>query len=411
MKYYQRKDCRLCKSKNLNGVLELTSTPWADDYVSESDLSKKHQLVPIKLCICKDCGHGQLSCVIDPKEVYLNYTFETSSSYILGDHFKVSASKIIKKFKPNKKGLVLDIGSNDGTLLSCFKEYGMRVLGIDPILHIAEIAKKNGVPTLTEFFSENFSKEIKKNYGSAEIILANNLVANIDDLDEFIRGIKNLMNRDSVFLFETFYLPLQIRNFVWDFTYHEHLSYFRVEPLKKYFEKLGMEIIDVETNLIKGGSMRCALQLIDGPKKIGESVRECIRAEQKFGFHKDTLYKNYSEKIENSKINFTNKINKLISNKKKIAGYGASATSTTLMYHYEMGRFLTDLYDDFKVKQGLYSPGFHIPVQSAKKIYQDNPDYIIILAWRYKDKIIEKHKKFLQNGGHFIIPLPEYKIV
>ena len=411
MKYYQRKDCRLCKSKNLKSNLQLSPTPWADDYVSKSNLSKIHELVPINLLICEDCGHGQLSHVIDPSEIYLNYTYETSSSLGLSDHFKTVASKTIEKFKPNKNGLAIDIGSNDGVLLNHFKDYGMKVLGIEPMQSIADIANKKKITTLTEFFSENFSHEIKKKYGFATIISSNNLVANVDNLDDFIKGTKNLMDEDSIFFFETFYFPLQIKNFIWDFTYHEHLSYFRVEPLKKYFEKFGMEIIDVETNLIKGGSMRCTLQLVNEKRKVNKSVDDCLVQEKRYGFNNDELFVNYSKKIENSKINFTNQINKLISNNKKIAGYGASATSTTLMYHYEMGKFLTDLYDDFKVKQGLYSPGFHIPVHSSEKIYQDKPDYIVILAWRYKDKIIEKHKKFLQNGGHFIIPLPEYKIV
>jgi len=408
--YYQRTDCRLCKSKSLKKSLVLTPSPWADDYVAKSNLSKKHELVPITLCVCADCGNGQLDHVIDPSEVYLNYTYETSSSFGLSKHFKDSALSIINKFKPNKVGLAVDIGSNDGTLLSYFKNYGMKVLGIDPMPNIAEIAKKRGIPTVTEFFTEKFSKILKKKHGFADVISANNVVANIDDLDDFFKGVRNIMNKKSIFFFETFYLPLQIKNFVWDFTYHEHLSYFRVEPLKKYFEKLGLQIIDVETNLVKGGSMRCVLQLLDGIKNVDNSVNKCIEEEKNYGFNKRELFENYSKKIESSKQNFINKIKKIISDKKEIAGYGASATSTTLMYHYNMN-YLKNLYDDFTVKQNLYSPGFHIPVHASSRIYKDKPDYIVILAWRYKDQIIKKHKRFLDNGGCFIVPLPEYKII
>ena len=410
MKYYKRNNCRLCKGKRLKKSLILNPSPWADDYVSRSNLSKKKKLVPLNLDVCQICGNVQLDHVIDQSEVYLNYTYETSSSLGLSEHFKKTAETIIKKYKPQKKSLVIDIGSNDGTLLSHFKKKDLKVLGIEPMSSIASIAKKNKIKTLVNFFSKNFSKKIKKNFGVASVISANNVVANIDNLDDFFEGIKNLMNKDSIFFFETFYLPLQIKNFVWDFIYHEHLSYFRIEPLKKYFKKLGLEIIGVETNNVKGGSMRCVIQLLNGSKRPDKSVENCISKEKSYGFGKKYIFEKFSNKIGKARSIFEKKIKNLILKKKTISGYGASATSTTLMHHYNIN-FLDSLYDDFKVKQGLYSPGFNVPVKASSKIYKDNPDCIIILAWRYKNQIIKKHKKFLKNGGSFIIPLPKYQLI
>lgn len=411
MKYYQSTNCRLCQSSKLSEILKLTPTPWADDYRVKEKLNEKQEIVPLNINLCEECYHAQLSHVIDANEVYLNYTYESSSSPGLKEHFKTASSTIIKKFKPKKNGLAIDIGSNDGMLLSYFKHYGMKVLGIDPMPGIAKKANARGIPTLSKFFNEKYSSVMQKEYGKATIITANNLVADTDDLDEFIRGIKNLMNKDSIFIFESFYFYLQVKNFVWDFTYHEHYSFFTIKPLTKYFEKFGMEIIDVEEIPTKGGSMRCTIQLKGGNRKVRTSVSEFIELEKKYGFPEKNLFKEYSKKIFNSKKNFIENMLKLSSQDKKISAYGASATTTTLAHHYEMDRFIDCIYDDFKVKQGLYSPGQHIPVFDPKKIYEHKPDYIIILAWRYKDKIIERHQKYLKQGGHFILPLPEFKII
>ena len=409
--YYERKQCILCESTNLNQVLELTPSPWADDYVTKDLIKKKQEPIPLNIMLCSNCGHAQLSHIIDATHVYLNYTYETASTLGLGSHFKTSANTIMNDFKPNKGGLVVDIGSNDGILLKHFQDHGMKVLGIDPMPGIAEKASKNGIPTLSNFFDKDFSLELRSKYGPAEVITSNNLVADTDDLTSFVRGVKNLMSENSIFFFETFYLYLQIKNFVWDFTYHEHYSYFTIKPLITYFDRLGLEIIDVEPNLTKGGSMRCTLQLKNGKRKVNPSVLAHVQQEEEMGFPNPIVFKEYSQKINSARDFFIKKIGELIDQGKKIAGYGASATSTTLMYHYKMGDYLEYLVDDFKVKQNLFSPGYHVPVHSSDHLYVDKPDYVIVIAWRYYEKIISKHQRYLDEGGHFIIPLPELKII
>jgi hypothetical protein len=219
------------------------------------------------------------------------------------------------------------------------------------------------------------------------------------------------MDKESIFFFETFYLFLQIQNHVWDFTYHEHYSYFTVKPLVRYFKKMGMELIDVTPNLTKGGSMRCTLQLEGGERSVSNSVNEHIRREEEQGFHTKKIFGEYAARIEKGKQEYTALISNLINEGKRLVGYGASATSTTLMYHYDMGGTLDYLVDDFEAKQGLYSPGLHVPVYSSDEIYSRTPDYIVVLAWRYYEKIIKRHQQFLDKGGHFIIPLPELKII
>ena len=411
MKSYNRKACRLCNSKNLTTVVSLTPTPWADDYRVKENLDKPQEVIPMDIVKCENCGHAQLTHVIDATEVYLNYTYETASTLGLGGHFERSADSLFELFSPNKNGLAIDIGSNDGNLLSHFQKKGMKVLGVDPMPGIAEKASKNGIPTIGEFFNTSLASQIRKEHGPAEIVTSNNLVADTDELTQFIEDIKLLMNGDTIFFFETFYFYLQIKNFVWDFTYHEHYSYFTVKPLIPYFKKLGLEIIDVEPNDTKGGSMRCCLQLINGNHEVQPSVEKFVTLEEEMGFPNNEVFEDYSNKIEQSKITFINKINDLLKDNKKIVGYGASATSTTLIYHYEMGNYIEYLVDDFEVKQGLYSPGYHIPCYDPNKIYEEMPDYVIVLAWRYHEKIISKHQEYLDRGGKFIIPLPEFKII
>ena len=410
MKNYKRLNCRLCKSKNLSKALVLTPTPPADSYLAKKELSKKLKKIPLTIMLCKDCGHAQLSHVINAKQVYLNYIYETASTLGLDNHFRICANEIYKSYRPKKGGLVIDIGSNDGILLYFLKKKGMRVLGIDPMPGISQKAKKNGVKTLETFFNRNEAKKIKKNYGYAEVVTSNNLVADTDDLDDFVNGVKELMGKNSIFFFETFYFYSQVKNFVWDFTYHEHYSYFTIGPLVKYFKNFGLEIIDVVKNNTKGGSMRVVLQKIGGKRKISSSVKKCISDERRSKLNSLSGIKKYSKRIEVSKKKFNKFAEKVLKNK-IIAGYGASATSTTLIYHYNLNKYIDYLVDDFKAKINLFSPGFKIPVYESKKLEKNLPDFTIILAWRYAKKIIKNNVSYLKKGGKFVLPLTKIKII
>ena len=412
MQSYRRDDCRLCGSKSLVQVLSLAPTPPADSYIPAELLDQPQAEIPLDLYRCESCGHVQIGHVIDAEEVYLNYIYETASTLGLDGHFLECADDIMERFSPNPGGLVVDIGSNDGCLLQRFKEHGMSPLGIDPMPGIAEKASANGIPTLPDFFTEAYARALKEEYGAASVITSNNLVADTDDLIGFVNGVKELMDPDSIFFFETFYLYLQIKNHVWDFTYHEHYSYFTVKPLIEFFGKLGLEIIDIKPNLTKGGSMRCTLQLVGGSRKIDDSVEEYVSLETEMGLHGESapeVFKKYQNKIDHGKDEYRSLMNAMKSAGKKVVGYGASATSTTLIYHYGMQNDFEYLVDDFSAKQNLFSPGAHIPIYSSDRIYADPPDVVVILAWRYHEKILERHKRFLDEGGTVVIPLPELR--
>ncbi len=409
MKNYNKTNCRLCNSKKLKVGVKFISTPAADSYISSKNKAKKLKKIPLKIMLCSSCGNSQLSHVINAKQVYLNYIYETASTLGLNNHFQLCADTICKKYKPAKKSSVLDIGSNDGILLYYFKKKGLNVLGVDPMPGISKKAKKYGVKTEECFFSEKEANRLRNKYGTFEVITSNNLVADTDDLNDFVLGVKNLMNNSSIFFFETFYFFSQIKNFVWDFTYHEHYSYFTVGPLKKYFSKFGMEIIDLEKNETKGGSIRFVLQLKGGIRKVKPIVNKFIKNEKDLKINTLSGLKKYEKKIITSRKNFSNFLKS--KNIPAMVGYGASATSTTLIYNYDLSSKLTYLVDDFIAKFELFSPGTAIKVFNSKVIYKNKPEYILILAWRYSKKIIQKNIKYLKNGGKFILPLPNPKVI
>lgn len=411
-KVYKREVCRLCNGNNFEHVLELTPTPPADSYVSADRLNEKQEVYPIDIYLCRDCGVAQLLFVIDTEEVYLNYTYETVSSPGLIQHFKEYALEIITREKPDLNGLVIDIGSNDGILLEAFKQNGMKnVLGVDPMPGMAEKAAQKGIKTLPDFFTEKYARTIKAKYGEASVITSNNLVADVDDLDDMIRGVRELMGPESIFVFESFYLLDQVKNLVWDFTYHEHFSYFTVNPIKIFFEKHEMELIDARRINTKGGSVRYKIQRKGGSRNVMPSVNELISIETEMGIQRPEIFKEYVQRIDKAKVKLVGLLNNLKSKGKSIAGYGASATSTTLIYHYGLNDYINFLVDDFTSKQNLFSPGYHIPVYHPEELYKKKPDYIIILAWRFYEPIMKNHQKYLNGGGHFIIPLPELKII
>ena len=250
-----------------------------------------------------------------------------------------------------------------------------------------------------------------KDYGHATIVTANNVYANIDDLQTFTQGIRSLMAPDGVFVFESFYLADVIQNMVFDFIYHEHLSAFAIKPIQSFFSQMGMELINVKRIPTKGGSIRYFVKLKNGPRKIDLSVASMIEYEETLGLYTPKTFQVFSDKVDALKMQTYSLLRDIKIQGGKIAGYGSSITATTLIYHFGIGEFLEYLVDDNPDKQGRFSPGLHIPVYSPEKLYEKKPDYAVILAWRFAELIIEKHKAFIEQGGKFIVPLPELKVI
>lgn len=407
----KRNDCRLCGSLQIELALPMKPSPIGDAYITQDKLSIAQESYPLSLYLCQDCGHLQLPDIVDPEILFGNYIYLTATSPGLVEHFRIYAGKVVQKIENPKESLVVEIGSNDGSLLKFFKSYGMKVLGVDPAREIASKASSSGIETIPTFFTLEIAKKIKKQHGAASVITANNVFAHADNMNEIVEGIKYLLAPDGIFVFEVSYLLDMIEKNVFDTIYHEHLCHHRIEPLEILFKRYGLCLFDVERITTKGGSIRGFVKLIDSSRKISPIVSDLITKEKRLGLEKIDVYKKFSERLEEIKNHLHKVLDDLKSQGKSIVGYGASTPVTTTIYHFEIGPYLDFIADDNSIKHGRYSPGHHIPVFPSEMLYEKKPDCIVILAWQYADLIIKKHKKFLELGGSFIIPLPEVKIV
>jgi len=362
--------------------------------------------------LCSDCSHLQLTTVVSPKKLFENYVYVSGTSPVFIKHFENYFNSIISKYNPDKNKLILDIGSNDGTFLKFFKDKGYKILGIDPAISISKKASKKGIKTITSFFSEGLAHNILNDYGEASIITANNVFAHSDNLIEILKGIKKILSSEGLFIFEVSYLVDVYEKSLFDTIYHEHLAYHSVKPLKKFFELNDMELIDVERISTHGGSIRGVVQKKGGGRRVQDSIKYLIELERKLGLHDIKEFLKFSNKILEIKTKLNDLIYKIKKEGKTIAGFGAPAKATTLMYQLGINKECIDfIVDDNPLKQGKFTPGLNIPIYSSETIKEKKPDYILILAWNFAESIIKNHKYFSSQNGKFIIPIPEVKVI
>lgn len=406
-----KENCRLCTSKKLEQVLKLTPTPPANSYVPRDKLDIPQECFPLEIYQCLHCGHVQLLHVLDPRDLFEGYVFVAGTSPVNVKHFEAYAERIISDFGIPDGSLVVEVGSNDGTLLKFFKEAGMRVLGIDPAVDIAKRATESGLETLPLFFSTQLAKRVRKEYGPAALIPANNVFAHVDDLKGFAQGVCELLDDKGIFVFEVSYLVDVFEKTLFDTMYHEHLSYHTVGPLKGFFAAQGLELIDAQRLDTQGGSLRGTAQRAGGPRKVNQSVNELIGLESEMGLDKPETMKQFAAKINGLKRELQELLYDLKKKGKRIVGYGAPAKATTLMYHFGLESDILDfIIDDNPLKQGLYTPGLHIPILPSSMLYDENPDYVLILAWNFAKPIMGMHQAFSTAGGKFIIPVPKVEV-
>ncbi|WP_061260329.1 class I SAM-dependent methyltransferase [Leptospira interrogans] len=401
--FYLRKDCRLCKSKDLIKVLPLTPTALCDAYVKER---KEQDVYPLDLFQCKNCGFVQIECVVDPEIIYRDYIYVTTSSSGLSNHFENYAKDVLEKLNLGASSFVVDIGSNDGTLLSYFKARNAKVLGVEPSTKTAEDATNRGIETLPEFFDPNLARKIKEKVGQADLITVNNLYANIDDLHSFTEGLEYLLSPNGVVVIESSYLGDMVDNMVFDFIYHEHLSYFSILPLIKFFDSFGLRLIHLQHVGTKGGSFRYYWARKNSIHSVPEEVSKFIEIEKEKNMN-ESYFKKYADRINKVKAELIQELEKS-KGKNKIIGYGASATSTTLIYHFGLEKYIDYLVDDNPGKIDTYSPGLHIPVKHPDVLNSEGDAVLIVLAWRYFDLIRSKLKN---QKLTLICPLPYIQVI
>jgi SAM-dependent methyltransferase len=405
-------DCRLCGSTSLDHVLPILPSAIGDAFVTADRLNEKQDLYPLDCYLCLDCGHLQNLDVVDPDILFRDYTYRTSVSLGLVEHFKRYAQSVVSSLGIPEGSLVAEMGSNDGSLLKAFKNEGMRVQGVDPARDIAAAATADGVPTVPDFFTSALAARIKSEQGEAKLFCANNVFAHIDNMSDVVKGIRSLLADDGAFVFEVSYIVDMIDNMVFDTIYHEHVSHHALIPLETFLNRHDMTLFHVARTATKGGSIRAFAQ----PKSTGKRPRspelsQLIAEEERRGITKPQIYRDWFVAIEKAKRAVLATLDKAIAEGKLVAAYGASTTTTTLLYHFELESRIKFILDDNPLKQGLFSPGAHIPVLPSSELATRKPDIVVILAWIYAEPILKRNQAYLEAGGCFLVPLPEPQIV
>jgi SAM-dependent methyltransferase len=349
--------------------------------------------------------------VIDPKRLFSDYGYRSETSPGLSSYFFNYADHVANLLELPQGSRVLDVGSNDGTLLRHFKGLGMDVLGVDPARQIAESATKSGIPTINAFFDMVTAKKIIDAHGSVKLCTANNVFAHNDRLGDMADAIEFVLDDDGVFVFEVSYLLDTVRNLVFDFIYHEHLCYHSVFPMRRFLRAHGLELFHVERTASKGGTLRGFAQKTNGKRPIRPSIDQFLEMEGNAELTAPTTYTVFSKRVEN----VGNLCRSFLEDERRkgtrIWGYGASATVTTLLFHFGIGEFFEALVDDNSFRIGTVSPGLKIPVRSTADIYTERPGIIAVLAWRFSEVITRKHGQFIADGGRFLIPMPEFRLI
>ena len=405
--YYRCTRCLMCHSPKIVLALPLAASAIGNDYFSDRRPQPKYSL---SLYLCEDCGNVQIEDVVAPDLLFRSNTYSTQSSLGLVKHFQQYAAEVSRRAGAPAGSLVIDIGSNDGSLLSAFRELGHRVLGVDPGREAAKRAAAAGIETLPVYFTSDVAEQVRGRCGQAAVVTANNVFAHSDKLPDMADGVRSLLAPEGIFTFEVSYLLDIIQKMLWDTVYHEHLCYHSIKSLESFFRRHGLELIRVDRILTKGGSLRGTVQLAGGRREVSPVIGQMIEWEGILGLDRLETFQEYSRRIDAAKEHFVTLLDRLRAQGKCIAGYGASPTVTTLLNQFDLAGRIDFLVDDNPIKQNTYSPGEHVPVYPSDALYARRADVAAVLAWNYAQPIMTRHQAFSEKGGRFIVPLPHLQV-
>lgn len=402
------KYCRMCGSSRLYKFLDLGFAPAADAILTSEEI-KEHEIhFPLNVHQCLDCGLTQLGYAANPPLLYgKQYKYESSITETGKIHFHSMARSLVKRFNLGKDSLAIDIGSNVGVLLEGFKNEGVRVLGIEPVQHLSEIANGRGIETLTAFINPQVAHQIVKEKGRAQIISGTNVFAHIDDKKGLIDALNILLDERGVFVIEAPYFGDLMENLEYDTIYVEHLEYTSIKPLIKFFDKNGMDVFDVERYDIHGKSLRVFV-CRKGKMEISNEVNKLLMSEEESGIYKREKLDDFASKVRNHRKELVNLLTDLKNSGKRVVGISAPAKGNTILNYCRIGPELIEyITEKSGIKPEHYTPGMHIPIVSEKKLLEDKPDYGIIFAWNFAEEIMKNNAEFARLGGKFIIPIPK----
>jgi len=393
-------------------VLDLGTTPLANQLLAEADLVRPEPTYPLDLAYCPGCSLVQITRTIPPEQLFTDYVYFSSFSDAMLAHSKELATRVTKERGLGSSDLVIEIASNDGYLLQYYKELGVEVLGIEPARNIAKVARERGIPTLAEFFGKELADKLRAEGKRASVVHANNVMAHVPDINLFAAGLFSILADEGVALIEVPYVREMIDRCEFDTIYHEHVFYFSLTALTALFGRHGLKVVDVELIPLHGGSLLLSVAKNGAKQEIGPRVAEMLADEKRVGIDSSAYYEGFSRRVQALRVELRRVLGDLKAKGARIAAYGAAAKGSTLLNYAELGRETIDfVVDRSPHKQGKFMPGIRLPIRAPAALLEERPDYVVLLTWNFKDEILAQQAEYRAAGGKFIIPLPHVSIV
>jgi SAM-dependent methyltransferase len=391
--------------------LDLGRTPLANSYLATDKDCLSEETFPLAVSYCDSCHLVQLTDTVSPGKMFSDYAYFSSYSETFLEHARLMVESLIGRFDLSSNSKVLEIASNDGYLLQYFKQHGVQVLGIDPAHNIAAEANYKGIPTLCRFFDREIVPDLLQDYGKADLILGNNVLAHVPEINNFLGAVAECLSTDGAAVFEFPYLRELLDRVEFDTIYHEHVFYFSLSAIRILIQRVGLELFDVIRQPVHGGSLRVFLQH-PRARPIAESVNKMLSEEAQIGLTSGARYASLAQQAREVKDQLRSMLYEINGIGKRIAAYGAPAKGNTLLNFCEIGRDLLDFtVDRSPHKQGRLLPGSHLPILPPEELLLRMPEFTVILPWNIADEIIKQQKAYLQRGGRFIIPIPLPQII
>jgi len=406
-------ECRFCNKPLTHLFLSLGSFPLSNSFLTREQLYQREVFYPLEVFVCDSCFLVQLQEYETPENIFSDYAYFSSYSDTWLKHAKTYSEDMIRLFRLDRNSFVVEIASNDGYLLQYFSERGISVLGIEPARNVAEVARKKGIPTETLFFGTETAKQLASEGKRADLLLGNNVLAHVPNLNDFVMGLKILLNPHGVIMMEFPHLMRLMEETQFDTIYHEHFSYFSFLTVERIFHTHGLTLFDVEELPTHGGSLRIyARHAEDKTKPVTERVDQLKQKEIEAGYLDIHHYLGFQEKVKAIKKDILKFFIQAKEEGKRVVGYGAPAKGNTLLNYCGIRTDFVDYtVDKNPYKQGHFLPGSHIPIEEPNKIKETKPDYLFILPWNLKDEIMEQMVFIRQWGGKFVIPIPKIEVI
>jgi len=404
--------CRICRAGLPSPFLDLGVMPLANAFLCSAEGFRNERSYPLAVAACPECGLVQLDHVVPAEQLYREYIYVSSTSDAVHAHAERLADRLIRRYGWGTTDLVVEVASNDGTVLKSFKRRGLRVLGIEPARNIAQLAEQDGIPTVPEFFTEATARQEQECVGDATAIIGRHVFAHVDDVHDFLRGVTRFLAKDGILIIEVPYLGELIAKLEFDTIYHEHLSYFSLRPVERLCAQHRLRLVDVEPITLHGGSVVLHICRQDAQRQPSEVLHAMMREEERHGLAHAEVLETFAGKVRGWKSRFEALIGILQRSGADLIGYGAAAKANTLLnYCPEAAQSVRMILDKNPLKQGLYTPGTHIPVRPVEQWESDPATHMLILAWNFKDEIMRQMKPFAERGGRFVVPIPEPEII